>query len=415
MAEGANNGTRRPRPNLLITGTPGTGKSTTASALAEATNFRYICVGDLVKEKNLHDGWDDQFECHVINEDLVCDELEDVMEGGGVIVDYHGCDFFPERWFDRVVVLQTENSVLYDRLTKRGYSGTKLTNNIECEIFQVLLEEARDSYQEEIVIALQSDTIGDISDNVASKAMLAQTFLPRNVLVSRCFSSVTSKTLKVGDILREARVHSSEDVKSYAEVSHDWNPLHFDQELARKAGFENRLVHGMLVSSMFPRIISSHFPGAVYVSQNLHFRSPVYIGDEILGLVQATALRETKNKYIVRFSTKCIKNHNELVVLDGEATAILPSLELLQPSIGYNLMWVVRPPKSSKENHHPTNVVTISSSSPSSPLPSGQALKNGDAGEIEIRIVIPRSPNSTHLEIEGRNNSKLLANGSPVS
>ncbi|KAF3502257.1 hypothetical protein F2Q69_00044276 [Brassica cretica] len=98
----------------------------------------------------------------------VCDELEDVMEGGGVIVDYHGCDFFPERWFDRVVVLQTENSVLYDRLTKRGYSGTKLTNNIECEIFQVLLEEARDSYQEEIVIALQSDTIEDISDNVAS-------------------------------------------------------------------------------------------------------------------------------------------------------------------------------------------------------------------------------------------------------
>lgn len=66
---GANNG--RSRPNLLITGTPGTGKSTTASALAEATNLRYICIGDLVKEKNLHDGWDDEFECHVINEDLV--------------------------------------------------------------------------------------------------------------------------------------------------------------------------------------------------------------------------------------------------------------------------------------------------------------------------------------------------------
>lgn len=41
------------------------------------------------------------------------------MEQGGVIVDYHGCDFFPERWFDRVVVLQTDNSVLYDRLSKR--------------------------------------------------------------------------------------------------------------------------------------------------------------------------------------------------------------------------------------------------------------------------------------------------------
>lgn len=49
----------------------------------------------------------------------VCDELEDMMEGGGNIVDYHGCDFFPERWFDRVVVLQTDNSVLHDRLTSR--------------------------------------------------------------------------------------------------------------------------------------------------------------------------------------------------------------------------------------------------------------------------------------------------------
>ncbi|XP_010456276.1 PREDICTED: uncharacterized protein LOC104737724 [Camelina sativa] len=164
--------------------------------------------------------------------------------------------------------------------------------------------------------------------------MLTKTFLPTYLLVSRCcFSSVTSKTLlKVGDVLRETRVFSSEDVKAYAEVSHDWNPLHFDPESARKAGFDNRLVHGMLVSSMFPRIISAHFPGAVYVSQSLHFRSPVYVGDEILGLVQATALRATKNKYIVKFSTKCFKNHNETVVLDGEATAVLPTLEMLQPS-----------------------------------------------------------------------------------
>ncbi|KAL1217911.1 3-hydroxyacyl-[acyl-carrier-protein] dehydratase [Cardamine amara subsp. amara] len=160
--------------------------------------------------------------------------------------------------------------------------------------------------------------------------MLARTLLLRHLFVSRCFSSVTSKTLKVGDVLRETRVFSSEDVKAYAEVSHDWNPLHFDPESARKASFDNPLVHGMLVSSMFPRIISAYFPGAVYVSQTLHFRSPVYIGDEIFGLVQATTLRETKNKYIVKFSTKCFKNHNELVVLDGEATAILPNVEMLQ-------------------------------------------------------------------------------------
>lgn len=158
----------RKKPNILITGTPGTGKTTTASALAEATQFRHINIGDLVKEKNLHDGWDDQFDCYIINEDLVCDELEDIMEEGGNIVDYHGCDFFPERWFDQVVVLQTDNSVLYDRLSKRGYSETKISNNMECEIFQVLLEEAKESYPEGIVVALRSDSIDDITNNIAT-------------------------------------------------------------------------------------------------------------------------------------------------------------------------------------------------------------------------------------------------------
>jgi adenylate kinase len=41
------------------------------------------------------------------------------MARGGNIVDYHSCDFFPERWFDLVIVLQTDNTILYDRLEKR--------------------------------------------------------------------------------------------------------------------------------------------------------------------------------------------------------------------------------------------------------------------------------------------------------
>ncbi|XP_019194899.1 PREDICTED: adenylate kinase isoenzyme 6 homolog [Ipomoea nil] len=174
----AQNSGGRQRPNILITGTPGTGKTTTASALAEALQLRHINIGDLVKVKNLHDGWDDELDCYVINEDLVCDELEDVMEQGGNIVDYHGCDFFPERWFDHVVVLQTENSALYDRLTKRGYTGSKLSNNMECEIFQVLLEEAKESYPEGIVSALRSDCIEDINRNVENLTNWVRSWSP---------------------------------------------------------------------------------------------------------------------------------------------------------------------------------------------------------------------------------------------
>jgi len=157
---------RRLKPNILVTGTPGTGKTSTCSLLASATGLTNLNVGDLVKAKSLHDGYDDELDCYVVNEDLLCDEMEDMVKEGGNLVDYHSCELFPERWFDAVVVLQTDNAVLYERLTNRGYMGRKLQNNMECEIFQVLLEEANESYAQEIVRALPSNTIEDMSNNV---------------------------------------------------------------------------------------------------------------------------------------------------------------------------------------------------------------------------------------------------------
>jgi adenylate kinase len=88
------------------------------------------------------------------------------MEPGGAVVDYHGCDFFPERWFDLVLVLRTDNSTLYERLEARGYAQNKLTENVEAEIMQVILDEARESYAEEVVVELPSNSVEDIESNV---------------------------------------------------------------------------------------------------------------------------------------------------------------------------------------------------------------------------------------------------------
>ena len=57
--------------NILVTGTPGTGKTSLCQALAAATQFQHIEVGSLVKEKELHDGWDDEYQCFIFNEDKV--------------------------------------------------------------------------------------------------------------------------------------------------------------------------------------------------------------------------------------------------------------------------------------------------------------------------------------------------------
>eukprot|EP00899_Mesostigma_viride_P027465 jgi/Mesvir1/7903/Mv11834-RA.1 len=156
--------------NILVTGTPGTGKTTLCERLASITGLTYINVGELVKEQELHEGYDEDFDSYVIDEEKVLDAMEDAMTLGGNIVDYHGCDFFPERWFDRVVVLQTDNSILYDRLEKRKYSEQKLQENLECEIMQVVLEEARESYKKEILLILPSNTVEDMDRNVEAVA-----------------------------------------------------------------------------------------------------------------------------------------------------------------------------------------------------------------------------------------------------
>ena len=83
-----------------------------------------------------------------------------------MILDWHACDIFPERWIDLVVVLRCDTSTLYDRLTARGYTGKKLDENMDAEIMQVLLDEARESYAEEIVVELRSDGVEDVDGNV---------------------------------------------------------------------------------------------------------------------------------------------------------------------------------------------------------------------------------------------------------
>uniref|UniRef100_UPI00358F67CE adenylate kinase isoenzyme 6 n=1 Tax=Myxine glutinosa TaxID=7769 RepID=UPI00358F67CE len=155
-------------PNILITGTPGVGKSTLAAELAAkfGTDYEYVSVGDLAAEEELYDGYDEVHKCHILDEDRVVDELEEKMSAGGMIVDYHGSDFFPERWFQVVFVLRADTSVLYDRLQHRGYELRKVQENVQCEIFGTVLEEAHRSYRFEIVKELPSNTLEDLEENV---------------------------------------------------------------------------------------------------------------------------------------------------------------------------------------------------------------------------------------------------------
>jgi adenylate kinase len=63
----------RKRPNILVTGTPGTGKSTHAQLLVQSSPvpLQHINVSDLVKEKGLHEGYDQEWDTYIVDEDKV--------------------------------------------------------------------------------------------------------------------------------------------------------------------------------------------------------------------------------------------------------------------------------------------------------------------------------------------------------
>jgi adenylate kinase len=134
--------------------------------------MKHICVGDVIKENNCYEGRDEELDSNILDEDRLLDAMELLLEtaaeeGIGIVADFHACELFPERWFDLILVLRCTTDVLYDRLTERGYSEKKRSENMECEIMQVILEEAREAYAPEIVHEVQSNTLEDMESNVA--------------------------------------------------------------------------------------------------------------------------------------------------------------------------------------------------------------------------------------------------------
>lgn len=176
---------QRKRPNILITGTPGVGKTSTASLLAERLGLKHVNVGELIKQCKCYDGFDEELDTNILDEDKLLDEMEAIFERAaeneeGIVADYHSCELFPERWFDLVLVLRTNTEVLFDRLSSRGYNEKKRSENMEAEIMQVILDEARESYATEIVHEVQSNTVEDMDNNVSRVDQWCQQWMKDN-------------------------------------------------------------------------------------------------------------------------------------------------------------------------------------------------------------------------------------------
>ncbi|KAJ1462246.1 HotDog domain-containing protein [Pelagophyceae sp. CCMP2097] len=127
--------------------------------------------------------------------------------------------------------------------------------------------------------------------------------------------------LRVGEELLLRRAFSQTDVRQFALLTGDLNPIHD----GKSAAFPKAVVHGALLASTFPAIFATHFPGAIYRSQTLTFRSAVPVDAAVLSRVSVDKVRQTRRGAFVECDTTLFLDDLErTVAVQGRATLWLP-------------------------------------------------------------------------------------------
>ncbi|MBU2534371.1 MAG: MaoC family dehydratase [Alphaproteobacteria bacterium] len=112
-------------------------------------------------------------------------------------------------------------------------------------------------------------------------------------------------------------------MQAFAAVSGDHNPVHLDADYAKQTPFKSRISHGMLTASYISAVFGMRLPGpgAIYVTQTLNFKRPVWIDDRITTTV--TVVEKFPHNRRIRFECVCANAQNK-TVLEGEAMLMVP-------------------------------------------------------------------------------------------
>ncbi|EFA84596.1 hypothetical protein PPL_01586 [Heterostelium album PN500] len=138
-----------------------------------------------------------------------------------------------------------------------------------------------------------------------------------------------SLNINVGDVAQLTKRFGENEVRTFAELSGDFNPIHLNKEYAATTRFKKPIIHGILVSSMLSSAVATQLPGpgSIYIKQELNFLKPAYVGNEIRAEVKVESIKGQK----VTLDTKCIaichETGKETVVISGPAIVYHPDID----------------------------------------------------------------------------------------
>ena len=128
--------------------------------------------------------------------------------------------------------------------------------------------------------------------------------------------------LSLGQTTEISHTVTDADIRAFAEVSGDNNPVHLDEAYAAATPFKTRIAHGMLSAGYISAVLGTRLPGpgAIYISQTMNFKRPVRIGDEVITRATVSAIDADRAR--VTLSTVCEVAGK--AVVEGEAVVMAP-------------------------------------------------------------------------------------------
>lgn len=131
-----------------------------------------------------------------------------------------------------------------------------------------------------------------------------------------------------GEFVTAARLVTGADVRAFAELSGDWNPIHLDPAAARHAGFEGPIAHGALglsvATGLANQLALTRGTLVALVGLSWRFRGPIYHGDQVTLHLRVSAKRATGNpaRGLVTLAAE-LRNQSGEVVQDGEFVELI--------------------------------------------------------------------------------------------